>query len=293
MSARAWLKAARLPAQSNIAIPILVGLALGRSGSTSWSATNAALAFAFGLFIQLSIVFTNDAFDVETDRHNATFTPFSGGSRVLVDGLLSRGAVARAAAASALTAIAVSVALGARTGSLLPPSLALAGVLLSWAYSAPPLSLAYRGGGELLQVAGTAIVLPLFGFAAQRGSLAAFPWLVLASLVPIRLACAIATALPDEPSDRAARKRTLVVLLGVGPAAWLMALGAALSLTVAARSWRGPGVTLLAVPAAFACVALALRHAQPGSQRMLARVAAAIAATLSFELVLAYGALAR
>lgn len=292
MSARAWIKAARLPAQANIAVPIFVGIALATDDGRSFSATNAALSFAFGVLMQLSIVFANDVSDVETDRRNATFTPFSGGSRVLVEGLLSPRAVGRAALLTGLSAVGASVALSLRTGSSWPAALALAGVGLSWSYSAPPLSLAYRGGGELAQIAGTAVVLPLFGYVAQRGALSSFPWEVLAWLAPMRLACAIATALPDEPSDRAAQKRTLVVLLGSARASWLMASGAAVSLLLAWRGWHGGGRALLAAPLALAAVALALRGAAPGSRAMLVRVAAAVSATLAFELVVAYRALA-
>ena len=47
-------------------------------------------------------------------------------------------------------------------------------LLLLWLYSFKPVRLSYRGGGEILQALGTALVLPLLGFYAQSGSLAPF-----------------------------------------------------------------------------------------------------------------------
>jgi 1,4-dihydroxy-2-naphthoate octaprenyltransferase len=61
---------------------------------------------------------------------------------------------------------------------------------------------------------GVGVVLPLIGFAAQAHSLELFPWWVLLLLLPLQYACAITTALPDEPSDRQSKKRTMPVLIG-------------------------------------------------------------------------------
>lgn len=290
MSARAWIRAARLPAQSNIALPLLVGQALAVHHGHRWSWPAAGLAFAFGLFDQLYIVFANDVADVETDRGNRTFTPFSGGSRVLVEGALSPRSLGVAAGLAAALAGVTSAVLAARVGSLAPLGLFAAAVLLLHAYSFRPLRLSYRGGGEVAQVIGTGVVLPLYGWVAQTGTLHAFPRGALLFLLPIRLACAIATALPDEPSDRASDKRTLPVAIGSPAAGVVMAVLAAASIALYARGEVRP--LLLAVPAALAAVALVLARARPGTLAMTARVAAAVGATLAFEGVVAWGALA-
>ena len=64
MSAAAWIRAARLPAQSNIALPLFVGEALACPGGVGLSWATALLVGAFGLFDQLYIVFANDVADV-------------------------------------------------------------------------------------------------------------------------------------------------------------------------------------------------------------------------------------
>lgn len=278
MNVVAWLKAARPPSQSYIALPLLLGQLLAWRATDNWSWAIFVWVQLFGVFDQLYIVFANDYADQETDALNRTSTIFSGGSRVLVDGSLAPRALFRAAALMAFLALGTGVALVVgwdRTASL---PLMAAGIALLWAYSYAPLRMSYRGGGELLQMLGVGLVLPLIGFEAQAGSLAAFPWAALAFLLPLNLATSLSTALPDEPSDRASEKRTAAVLLG-GPVArgvviGLNALGLGLFVAVAPAvlgSQAEPYVAgLLFIPAAALAVQLlAARRAAPGSRAIL------------------------
>lgn len=210
----AWIKASRLTSQSYIALPLLLGQLLAMHISGSWNWTVFALVQLFGLFDQLYIVYANDYADVETDRDNQTATMFSGGSRVLVDGGLTREELGRGAWVMALLCaiIGAVIAFGFGAWPVLP--LVLLGLGLLWAYSYPPIELSYRGGGEVLQMLGVGGVLPLIGFCAQAGTLSGFPWVLFAATLPLSLATAMCTALPDEPSDRRADKRTSTVLFG-------------------------------------------------------------------------------
>lgn len=209
-----WLKAARIPSQTYIFLPLLFGEAVALHQGHSFNVLTFLIVHLFGLSIQLYIVFANDYADQETDRHNVTFTPFSGGSRVLVDGDLRPVQVLRGASLMALASIAFGVMATLRSGSAIPTLLAGAGILLLWMYSYPPVRLSYRGGGELLQTIGVGIVLPLMGYSAFTGSITQFPWTDLMAVLPTQLACAIGTAVPDEPSDKEDSKRTLPVILG-------------------------------------------------------------------------------
>ena len=176
------------------------------------------LLHLYGLFLQLFIVYANDRADIETDRLNTTYTIFSGGSRTLVNGLITL----RENTLAITTVIACNAAVGIILTALYRRALALPLIAMSlgllWLYSFPPVRLSYRGGGEILQMLGVGLVLPLFGYYGQAGSLAAFPLHLLAFILPCQLACAMATALPDEPSDRNSRKHTASVLLGLSKA---------------------------------------------------------------------------
>ena len=281
-----WVKASRVASQTYIAPPLLFGQAYHffATGELSW----AILIWVqlFGIFDQLYIVYANDYADAETDRHNRTPTLFSGGSRVLVDGDLRRPDLARAAALMAVAAVGVALALAALHGRWWAVPMVVVALALLWMYSFPPFSLSYRGGGEILQMSGVGLLLPLFGYYAQAGTFAGFPWPMMWVLLPTNLACAIATSLPDEPSDRLSRKRTLTVWLGPRAARWaVVVLNAVSIVALVLVSWLHPSDAslwlLVFLPALATVGQLALRSAEPGTGSLLARVALAILATVS------------
>jgi 1,4-dihydroxy-2-naphthoate polyprenyltransferase len=281
---KAWLQASRLPSQSYIFFPLLLGQAIhfGRTGHLDW--TVFLLLHLYGLFLQLFIVYANDQADIETDRLNTTFTIFSGGSRTLVDGLIS----VRGNYAAVLTVVALNSIVGISLTALYQRGLALPLIFVSlgllWLYSFPPVRLSYRGGGELLQMLGVGVILPVFGYYGQEGSLVAFPWHQLAFILPCQLACAMATALPDEPSDRASCKRTFAVLLGP-----LLVKLIIIGLNGASLIFFflfSPALlhytaTALLLPAVCSAGMLALRTASPpGSRRLTLFVTGAVGANV-------------
>lgn len=284
---RAWLQASRPASQTYIAFPILLGQILYYRVTGDFTWIGFVLAQLFGVFDQLYIVYANDWADVETDERNGTYNIFSGGSRVIVDGQLSRAAVGRAAVGAAVLAGATGVALLFVHGSAIPLMLMVLGIALLYGYSYPPLRMNYRGGGEALQMIGVGGVLPLVGFSAHSGQLTGFPWAVLAVTLPISLGCAIATSLPDEPSDRASKKRTAGVLLGSTSAQVLAMVLCAASLVVwvlIAEPEAPIGLRLAAVAAPLAALVSGVGNigSTPGSKRLTALVARFVVTNVIF-----------
>lgn len=281
---RAWLQASRLPSQSYIFFPLLLGQAVHahQAGAIDWQVF--ALAHLYGLFLQLFIVYANDRADLETDRLNTTYTIFSGGSRTLVEGVITMRQNAAAIGATVLASGLTGLALTALYGRGMALPLIAASLGLLWLYSFPPGRLSYRGGGELLQMLGVGVVLPVFGYYVQAGGLGAFPWRLLAFLLPCQLACAVTTALPDEPSDRSCSKRTAVVLLGA-PAAKLAIIGL-LGAGVVFFCLASPApahYTLMVALLPGACIAgaAAVRRASPpGSRRLSGFVTCSVGAAV-------------
>lgn len=228
-----WIQAARPLAQINIAVPLLLGQALAFAALGRFSLGLMIVAGYFGALVQLVIVFVNDFADRETDGDNTTYARVSGGSRVLPEGKLTPAQMRGAAmvAMVALAVFSVGVALGGRPWT---PVFAVATALLVWAYNHPPLRLAYRGRGELVQGLGTGVVLPLAGYYLQAGTLVGFHWPALIALVLLGYTGNILSALPDVPSDRSAGKRTYAVRRG----AWV-ARRHALELTAMAAAMSG------------------------------------------------------
>jgi len=220
MSFLAWLRALRPLAHANVAPPILLGQALALHAGTPVDPALFVLAHTFGLLDHAFIVLANDHADRAVDADNDTFSPFSGGSRVLPEGLLTPDAIRRAALVAAGALVALCLGAASFLARPLAPVFALAAIALLWAYSYRPLALSYRGGGEILQGIGLGAVLPLWGFYAQRGALTDFPWLALAPLVLLNIAGNVLTALPDTPSDRRGGKLTWPVRVGERTARW-------------------------------------------------------------------------
>jgi 1,4-dihydroxy-2-naphthoate octaprenyltransferase len=140
-------------------------------------------------------------------------SPFSGGKRVLVDALLTRGQTMAIAGAGYTAAITIGLVIAAFREPAVT-GIGLAGIACAFLYHGPPLRLSYRGFGEAavalcygpLIVGGTYLV--------QRGSIPREVWLVSAPLGLLIAAFLIANEFPDAAADRSAGKRTLVVRLG-------------------------------------------------------------------------------
>lgn len=211
----AWIQASRLASQSYIFLPILMGQAIWVFQGGKIDLLAFILVQLFGLFDQLFIVYANDYADQVTDSINKTPTMFSGGSRVLVDGLLKPAQLRNASILMALLCLICGVAFAVLFGYYYMIMLISVGLILLWMYSYPPFRQSYRGGGELLQAIGTGLLLPVIGYYAQSGKIDGFLWNLLIVTLPTSLACAISTALPDQPSDNMSRKRLIPVLIGL------------------------------------------------------------------------------
>lgn len=154
-------------------------------------------------------------------------TPFSGGKRVIVDGLLTPRQTAVVAAGFYVAAIVVglSIALEREPNVLF---LGMIGLALAFFYHAPPLKLSYRGMGELAVALAYGPVIAAGTYLVQRHYVSSE--LLLASLALGLLIGAFLwiNEFPDSRADALAGKRTLVVMLGRRRAArtfgWIFAL---------------------------------------------------------------------
>lgn len=218
MKLKSWIQASRLSSQSYIFLPILLGQAYWVFLGNNINWLSFALIHLFGLFNQLFIVYSNDYADFDDDKKNSMPTMFSGGSRVLVDNLLHPKDLKTAGLIMAFLCLSCGLIFTLLYKYFFMIPLVFFALLLLWLYSFKPVRLSYRGGGEILQVIGTALVLPLLGFYAQSGSLASFPWKILLAVVPTSFACAVATAVPDAPADAEYNKNTIPVTIGLLPA---------------------------------------------------------------------------
>lgn len=266
-----WIRAARPLAHGNIAPPILFGVALACSTTGVLDRTGLALALIFGVLDHLVIVFGNDLADEEADRVGEGATLVSGGSRVLVDGVLTR--------ASLRTALRLAVAallLFSASASFVAPllfALALAAIALLWLYSGTPIRLSYRGCGALLQGLGVGVVLPLVGWTLQQPD-ALPPPLWLAPPVLLAMVGNVLTAIPDAEGDRRAAKRNIASRYGVRIAAWVSLLGSAIAIALGAAIFASTPLeaqVLSGIPLLFLVPGLLLLRSIDGDRGMRMR----------------------
>ena len=196
-------------------------------------------------------------------------TAFSGGSRVLVEGLLRPHQLRNAAVVMGLALLVGSAVAGWLLDRELLPVFAFVALLLLQAYSFEPMRLSFRGFGELLQGVGVGLVLPLMGWYLQTGDLSAHtPWDVFAPLVILAFAGNILTALPDHEGDVKADKHTWPVRRGPirarRDALALVGLGIGFSTQVGPVFGQEWTAVLVAPPALFALLALGwMREGRP------------------------------
>lgn len=208
------LQAARIPF-------LLPGLGLYLLGSLWALRVGASFAFlplALGYLIvlpaHLSVHFSNDYFDAGSDEPGHT-TLISGGGGVLVKHPELREPVRR-------------IALGLIGASLLMclifvwvehlPAwiflIVLAGNVLGWIYSAPPVRLSVRGIGEVCYPLLAGFLVPAIGYLALKGRLDATGFYFLTPVMLLLLANVMSVEIPDVEADRQANRRNWLVRLG-------------------------------------------------------------------------------
>ncbi len=175
--------------------------------------------------VHLMTHYCNEYFDFEADRANPAPTAWTGGSRVLVDGLLSPSVSLGTAFVLMFLALALAIGMPSHAAQWL----ALSTVALAWFYTAPPMQLNYRGLGELSVATVLHVLCPALAFRLQAGRLDPALALVLFPSFVLQLVRMMVMNLLDYDGDRLVGKRTLVLALGPRRATQAYAVGQAIA----------------------------------------------------------------
>ncbi len=262
------------------AIAVILGLACAWHAGQQIDLTLAATTFVFALCAHAGANVVNDFHDIDTDavNHERLF-PFTGGSRFIQNGVMSRGAVGVLGYLLLLGVIPAGIWLISRTGPGLP-AIGLAGLFVAWAYSAPPLRLSARGLGEVAITVAWALVVIGSDYVQHSA--------VSPGTAAIGLAYGLMVAnllyvnqFPDASADAAAGKRTWVVRRGRQNAVagyLVIAMSSAVTLLGAVIAGLLSPWVLLSFPA-MVPFAAAYRQLKLNAERP-ARLGAAIKATI-------------
>ena len=218
--------------------------------------------------------------------------PFTGGSRLIQNGEVSERETADLARALLLLLVPGGLLLAVKAGGGVI-GLGLAGLLLVWAYSAPPLKLMSRGLGELAVALAWFLVVVGADY-VQRRQLFIIPASVALNFAALVAALLLINGVPDAPADARVGKRTLAVRLGPTRTAALYT-----ALTLGAHAWLAVSVGLLVPPqkALWGLVSLPLSlfasawlwRQRQRPERLRPALAATVAATLLHGLAMAAG----
>jgi 1,4-dihydroxy-2-naphthoate octaprenyltransferase len=238
--ALAWVKAARLQFYPMTWVAYTIG-ALGAASPNTSIFTDSTywLGYLFLFFLEVATVLANDYFDFESDRQNKNSSPFTGGSRMLVESHLSFKEVRIGiVAALALAGVVAGLLIQNIPAPLAGGVTMLVALILAMGYTVPPLKLSYRGLGELNVGITHSLIVVLCGYVFQGGGLGdAFPWLISVPLFLSVLPAIILAGIPDYEADKAAAKRTLPVVLGQRRAI-MLTMGLTLLAAISALVWQ-------------------------------------------------------
>ncbi len=197
-------------------LPVLVGTAWAAHSRGGFDLRFFALALVATILAHAAANVYNDVGDDQNGAdigNTARMYPYTGGSRFIQAGLMSRAGMARLA----LLLATASACLGAILTTLRGPGIlafGAAGLALGFLYSLPGVQLSARGAGEAAVAIGLG-ALPVLGAAWLQSAIIGSGLI----LVALPVSCWVAAILvinevPDIDADRRAGKLTLVVRWG-------------------------------------------------------------------------------
>lgn len=192
-------------------------------------ASGATISMPLALMVTVVAVLMHAAANVLNDYHDACngadgantqgLFPFTGGARLIQNGEVTAAQTLRLAHALAVVALLLGLIVVWIAGVVVMP-LGLAGAVLGWAYSAPPLRLMTRGAGELTVGCVWALIV-LGSDVVFRGAWDTSVWWAALGYGACIANVLLINAYPDATADAQVGKRTAVVRLGPQRAAVL------------------------------------------------------------------------
>jgi len=278
-----WVSAFRLKFLPQGVLPVVIATALAWQRHGVFYLNYFILTFAGMALVQFGLTMLNDMLDYVygTDQtKTGEKNPYSGGSGVLADGLVSPREMLAVISLFYVTAFAIGVYLAMARG-IEVIVIALAGFFISIFYSAKPFRFAYRGVGELAMLLGYGPVITLGAYFVQTQTIEKEAFLI--GLFPgmLMFAMILINEIPDYEEDAKAGKKNITSRLGKEKAVAIFAVSlAAAYLFVLACALlnifpRSSLLSFLSLPIALSAVLNAKKYYKDklkiaiGNQRMV------------------------
>ncbi|MGB9595120.1 MAG: 1,4-dihydroxy-2-naphthoate octaprenyltransferase [Candidatus Poribacteria bacterium] len=211
-----WIKESRAPFFTGSIIPVLLGSVLAWYDTSSFLWLDFWLTLIGIVLIHAGTNMANDYFDHISgcDEVNQNPTPFSGGSRMIQNGLIAPKKVLYASLISLSIGSGIGLYLNYISGRNIILILGIIGLFLAFFYTANPFKIAYKTFGELAVGIGFGPLIVMGSYYVQAQNLSIREFLVS---LPIGILIALILYInefPDYESDKKVGKNTLVVILG-------------------------------------------------------------------------------
>ncbi len=233
----------------------LIGLATAYASGLALDPVTAVITIVFALVAHAGANVLNDYYDAVngTDAVNSErIFPFTGGSRFIQNGVLTM----RETLVFGAGLMVVVFLVGLWLTFMSAPGLfwlGVTGLVIGWAYSAPPLRLNSRGVGEACIWSGFALIAIGADF-VQRAGFSTFPVIAVTGYALLVTNILYINQFPDRKADESVGKRHWVVRLGADRGRWgypVIAAAAYLWVALAVAFGMLPWPALIAlVPAA-------------------------------------------
>lgn len=203
----------------------------------AWSITG---RFSLGYFVVVTLAvtlnhialnMTDDYYDYKQSVDRAAGhveNPYSGGSGLLTSGAIKPKLMRQVFLSLYFLTCVAGVYLTVLRGWPIL-TFGLVGVLSAYFYTAPPVSYAYRGFGEVSQLLNFSLVIGLGAYYVQAQELS---WEAALAVLPLGLmmfSMITINEIPDSEGDRTGGKRTLVVRFGRLAGVWLYGAAGAMA----------------------------------------------------------------
>lgn len=216
MNFKIWLKAIRIPFVTATIIPVALGSIIAWYDTDKFMWMRFWLAMLGALLIHIGTNLANDYFDHLSgcDKANLNPTPFSGGSRVIQQGLIAPRKILYVSLVVFILGSVIGLYLNYLSGKNAILILGIIGVFLGFFYTAKPFRIGYGNLGELAVGVGFGPLMVMGSYYVQAQDL---PFRIFLISIPLGILIALVLFInefPDYAADKAVGKRTLVVILG-------------------------------------------------------------------------------
>jgi 1,4-dihydroxy-2-naphthoate octaprenyltransferase len=211
-----WLRAIRAPFFTATVIPVVLGSVLAWNDTNNFIWIRFWLTIVAALLIHAGTNLSNDYFDHLSgcDRANSNPTVFSGGSRVIQDGLITAPKILYASLTTFVLGSIIGLYLNYICKGNIILILGIAGIFLGFFYTAKPFRIGYGNLGELAVGIGFGPLMVSGSYYVQAQKL---PLKVILISIPIGILITLVLFInefPDYLADKTVGKKTLVVTMG-------------------------------------------------------------------------------